>query len=131
MLHNTGSSAWCSVTTLRGGTAWEVEERFKKERTSVCLRPIHSLVLQKPKQHCKAIILSVKNNNDSSTPDFRNTVYYFYLINENKKRKYSERSRCKEYGQVQLTEIKKELPLIVLGDQGREKKQILSNKHNV
>ena len=30
-------------------------------------------------------------------------------------------------GQVQLTDIKKELSLIVLSDQGREKKQILIN----
>ena len=34
-------------------------------------------------------------------------------------------------GQVQLTEIKEELSLIVLGDQGRETTQILTNKHNV
>ena len=49
----------------------------------------------------------------------------------NKKENILREAGVRNIGQVQLTEIKKELPLIVLGDQGREKKQMLINKHNI
>ena len=39
---------------------WEVEGRFKREGTYVCLRLIHAEVWQKPTQYCKAIILQLK-----------------------------------------------------------------------
>ena len=47
---------------------WEVEGRFKREGTYVCLRLIHAEVWQKPTQYCKAIILQLKI-------DFKKLVY--------------------------------------------------------
>ena len=41
---------------------WEVEGRFKREWTHVCLRLIHVGVWQKPTQHCKTTILQLKIN---------------------------------------------------------------------
>jgi len=41
---------------------WEVGGRFKKEATYVYLWLILVAVWQKPTQHCKAIVLQLKNN---------------------------------------------------------------------
>ena len=54
LLYNTGSSAWCSVMTQRGGMG-------------VCVEGI--VVWKKPTQHCKEIILQLKK-----------TVYCSFVI---------------------------------------------------
>ena len=41
-----------------------VEGRFKREGTYVYLLLIHVVAGQKPTQHCKAIILQLKKNNE-------------------------------------------------------------------
>ena len=56
-LHNTRSSAWCSVTTQRGEMVAGV--RGAPDGGNICLL-IH-VVQQKPKQRCKAIILQLNN----------------------------------------------------------------------
>ena len=55
-LYNTGSS----VTTQRCGVVWEVGRTFKRERTLEYLWLVHADVWQKPKQHCKIIILQLE-----------------------------------------------------------------------
>ena len=62
LLYNTGSSAWCSVTTCSGGMGMAVGEKFKRKGTHVYLWLIH-VVWQKPTQHCEAIILQFKKQN--------------------------------------------------------------------
>ena len=57
-LHNTRSSAWCSVTTQRGEMVAGV--RGAPDGGNICLL-IHVVVQQKPKQRCKAIILQLNN----------------------------------------------------------------------
>ena len=47
---------------LEGGMEWEVGGSFKREGTYVYLWLIHTVVRQKPTQHCKAIILQLKIN---------------------------------------------------------------------
>ena len=44
-----------------GGMGWAEEGRFKREGTYVYLWLIHVDVLQKPMEHCEAIILQLKN----------------------------------------------------------------------
>ena len=39
---------------------WEAEGRFKREGTCACLWLIHADVWQKPRQHCRAIVLQLK-----------------------------------------------------------------------
>ena len=39
---------------------WEVGRRFRREGTYICLCLIHTVVLQKPTQYCKTIILQLK-----------------------------------------------------------------------
>ena len=55
-----GIQIWCSVTTKRGGMGYEMEGRFKKEKTYVCPRLIHVHVRHKPTQYCEVIILQLK-----------------------------------------------------------------------
>ena len=57
LLCDTGSSAWCSVTTQRSGMGREMGWGFRREGAYVCLWLIHVDVWQKPIQYCKAIIL--------------------------------------------------------------------------
>ena len=45
-----------------GGMGREVEGRFKREGTRVCLWLTHADVRQKPTQYCKAIVLQLKIN---------------------------------------------------------------------
>ena len=56
LLYNTGSS----MTTQRCGVGWEVGRTFKRERTLEYLWLVHADAWQKPKQHCKIIILQLK-----------------------------------------------------------------------
>ena len=44
LLYNTGSSTWCYMMTLRGGTGGRVVGTFKRERIYVYLRLIHIIV---------------------------------------------------------------------------------------
>ena len=57
LLRNTGSSAWCSAMTWRGGMG--VGGRSKTEEMYVYTELIH-FVVQQLTQHCKAIILHKK-----------------------------------------------------------------------
>ena len=57
----TGSSALCSVMTWMGGYV-EGEGIFKKKGTYVYIWPIHTVIWQKPTQHCEAIIIQLKIN---------------------------------------------------------------------
>ena len=57
--HSTGRSAWCFVSTQRGGVG-RVGERCKREEIQVYIQLIHFIVQKKLTQHCKAIILQFK-----------------------------------------------------------------------
>ena len=61
LLYDTGSSAWHSVMTWRGGMGGGGKETQANTHmcVCVCLWLIHT-VGQKPTQHCKAIILKKK-----------------------------------------------------------------------
>ena len=50
-----------SVMTLQGGTGFCVGGRFKREGWYLYISPVH-VVQQKPRQHCKSIILKKKKN---------------------------------------------------------------------
>ena len=64
LLYDSGNSNWGSVTTQRGGLAWEGDSRwrFKREGTYVHLWLIHVDVWEKPTQYCKAVILLLKKD---------------------------------------------------------------------
>ena len=57
LLHYTGSSTWDSVITQCGRLGWVVGRRAQKGED---ISMIHTVVWQKPIQHCKAIILPLK-----------------------------------------------------------------------
>ena len=59
---DSGNSDWGSITTWRGGKAWEVGGSFKREGTDAHLWLIHVAVWQKSNQYYKAIILQLKIN---------------------------------------------------------------------
>ena len=58
---------------------WEVEGRFKREGIYVHLWLIHTVVQQKPTQHCKAIILQFKNKFNKIVAMNINEVFHLYL----------------------------------------------------
>jgi len=72
LLYNTGSPAWCSVMTWRGGMgegkeAQEGEDTHTHTHTYIYIKLwlICIVVRQKPTQHCKAIILQFKKQTRS------------------------------------------------------------------
>ena len=71
LLCSRGSSAWCSVTTSKGGIGWEMEGSLKREGTCVHVWLIHAAVWQKPMQHCKTIILQLKINKKKTSKQKR------------------------------------------------------------
>ena len=62
LLCDSGSSNWCSVTTLWGGVVGKVGGKFKMEWTYVYLWLIHADVWQRPTEYGKVIILQLKIN---------------------------------------------------------------------
>ena len=60
LLYDSVSSSQGSVTTQRGGTAWEVGGRLQREGSHAYLWLIHVAVWQKPTQYCRAVILQFK-----------------------------------------------------------------------
>ena len=58
LLSSTGSSAWCSVVTWRGGMGVGVE--FKRDETHVYTWLIHCVVQQRLTQYSKATIPQLK-----------------------------------------------------------------------
>ena len=61
LLQSPGDSGLCSVMTQRGGMG-EIGGKLMGEGTDVYLQLINAIVQQKPAQHCKTIVLQLKNN---------------------------------------------------------------------
>ena len=66
LLHNTGSSTQCSV--MMRGAGWGGGWQEVQEGEDICILMIHVAVWQKPTQHCKPIILQLKNKLKKAKP---------------------------------------------------------------